>query len=73
MAEAVFFVHAEFGHGLAQPGKEKDGVVAKAACAAFFWDDFTFTETIRNVDLVILCGDGDGRMESSCPGAGFAS
>ena len=68
MAEAVFFVHAELGHGLAEFGEQKDGVVAKSPCAAFFGDDFAFTEAIRKMDLVIRCGDGDRGMESSFPG-----
>ena len=39
MAEAVFFVPAELGHGFAQLGQKKDRVIAKAAGAAFFGDD----------------------------------
>ncbi len=42
MAEAVFFVHAELGHGFAQLGQEEDRVIAKAAGAAFFGDDLTW-------------------------------
>ena len=34
MAEAVFFVHAELGHGLAQFGQEENRVVTKATGAA---------------------------------------
>ena len=50
MAEAVFFVGAELGHGFAQFRQEEDGVVAEAAVAALLGDDLTYAIAFEDLE-----------------------
>ncbi len=49
MAEAVFFFHGKLCHGLSQLGQQKNWIIAKPACAAFFGDDLSFAKTFKDL------------------------
>jgi hypothetical protein len=70
MAEAVFFVHAEFCHGLSQLWQEKDGVVTESACAALFRDDLARADAFCKMDLAIRDRNGNCGVEVRSPWAG---
>ena len=71
MAEAVFFIHGEFCHGLSPFSQEKNWIIAKSASSAFFGDDLAFAESLCEVCFAVWNCDGNRGVEARDPRARF--